>query len=244
MKRAAILMLCVFFLPSCGGDGGTKTSNINGSWHITQTSSTNAPAAAIPVDIFIVQNGTTLSADHLFVLTCSNENSMSGSVSGNQVNMVITGNQGDIYSITGTLSSSTSFTGNYTSKTSGCIEDDTGTFVATLIPSFQSPSWSGTITSTQYPPGSDTFTANLTEDSSGAISGTLAFTGKYCANALNSAVTVIGQQTGNQLSIVDTSANGISLLGFADNSGKNVTGGRYGISLCAGDNGDVTMSRP
>jgi len=250
MKRVIATLLWATFLVGCGGGsssgGPPAAAQLNGSWHATLTS--KASGGNSPVDIFILQDGTALSANRVVLLaTCSNSSTMTGSVSGNTVNMMITGNNGDTVIITGTASGNNSLSGSYATKTSGCdVNDDMGTLSATLVPSVQSSSWTGGTQSTRYPPGNTTFTANLTEDSSGNISGVLTFTGSSgssssCASLATGSVT--GVQTGNQMSLSDNEPDGLGVFATMDNVAKNVSG-VYDVSICAGDNGTFTMSRP
>jgi hypothetical protein len=182
MKSLIATLLWVTFLLGCGGSsstggGPTPNAQLNGSWHATLASAASGGSSTL--DVFIVQKGATLSSDRIALGgTCSSAGAMNGSVSGDKVNVVITGNNGDTVSVTGTASGANSLSGSYTIKTSGCgVNDDMGTLAATLIPSVQSSSWTGGTQSTQYPPGNTTFTANLTEDNSGDITGVLTFTG-------------------------------------------------------------------
>jgi hypothetical protein len=251
MKRLIATLLWATFLLGCGGGsstggGPTPNAQLNGSWHATLTST--ASGGSSTVDVFIVQNGATLSSGRVALgTTCSSVGTMTGSVSGDKVNVVITGNNGDTVSVTGTASGANSLSGSYTIKTSGCgVNDDMGTFSATLIPAVQSASWTGGTQSTQYPPGNTTFTANFTEDSSGNIMGVLTFTGSSgsslsCPSLASGPVT--GTQTGNQMSLSDNQPDGLGVFGTMDNAAKNISG-LYGISICSGDNGTVTMSRP
>jgi hypothetical protein len=108
MKRLITTLLWATFLVGCGGgnssNGGmTPNAQLNGSWHATLTSTASGRSST--VDVFILQNGANLSSDKISLgTTCSSVGTMSGSVSGNQVNMIITGNNGDTVSITGTAS--------------------------------------------------------------------------------------------------------------------------------------------
>jgi hypothetical protein len=240
------------FLVGCGGSGSngngvTTNAQLNGSWHVTLTSTASNSSSTL--DVFIVQNGATLSSDKVALgSTCSSVGTMSGSVSGNQVNMTVTGNEGDIVSITGTTSAETAFSGSYTTKTSGCsVPDDMGTLSAALIPSVQSASWTGSTDSTQYVPGNTTFTANLAEDASGNITGVLTFTGASGSSSscgyLGGTPSVTGTQTGAQVSLSDNQADGLGVFGTLDSGAKNFSGS-YGVSICNGDDGTFTMSRP
>jgi hypothetical protein len=253
MKSLVATLLCVTFLLGCGGrssstgGGPTPNAQLNGSWHATLTSTPSGTSS--PLEMFIIQTGATLSSDRVGIgLTCSSVGTMSGTVSGKKVNLTITGNNGDTVSISGTMSSDNSLSGSYTTKTSpGCgVNDDTGSLSATLIPSVQSASWTGSTQSTRYPPGNTMFTANLTEDSSGNITGVLTFTGSSGSSASCPSLAtgpVTGLQTGDQMSLSDNQADGLVLGGTIDGVAKNISGA-YIISICAGDDGTLTMTRP
>jgi len=221
-----------------------SNATVAGSWHESLTSTGSGRKST--VDLYILQNGTTLSSSRVALgATCSSNGTMSGSVSGDDVAMTITGINGDTINVTGTVSeNSSSMSGSYTIKTSGCdLSDDMGTLSATLIPPVQSSSWSGTITSTRYPPNTDTFTANIREDNSGGLSGKLSFTGPYCSSVLTPSVSISGSQTGALIGFSDTEADGIGIFGAINASAKSISG-LYGVSDCSGDNGTFTMNRP
>jgi hypothetical protein len=192
MKNLVAAPLWSTFLAGCGG-GTSRPSNaqLNGNWHaiLTSTLSSNP----LFEDFLIVQNGGTLSSNNISLQgTCFPSGTMMGFVNGNQVNMILTSQDGD--TVTGTASGHT-LSGSYTIKTSGCISGDMGTLSATLIPSVQSATWTGATLSTTYPPGYTTFTANLAEDNAGKITGTTVFTGSTCS--FLSTASVSGTQTGN-----------------------------------------------
>jgi hypothetical protein len=254
MKPIAAIatLLLATFLAGCGGSSSTgggpaPNAQLNGSWHATLTSTAGGSPSS--VDLFILQNGTVLTSNQVLVgTTCSSVGTMSGSVSGKSVNILITGNEGDTISFMGTASSGTSLSGPYTTKSSGqcSLNDDMGTLSATLIPSVQNASWTGSTQSTRYPPGDTTFTANLTEDTSGNITGMLTFTessgsSASCTSFASGPVT--GLQTGSQMFLSDNQADGLGLGGTIDSMAKNISG-TYFISICAGDQGTATMSRP
>ena len=220
-KRLVSTLLWTTFLLGCGGSSPTGALDPNaqlaGSWHATLTSSPSG--RSLPLDIFILQNGQTLSAvAPTFVIGTCSESTMNGSVSGNKVKIVFSGDLGDTVIITGTASGNNSISGSYAIKTSGCLDDTSGTLSAVLIPSVQSASWEGTTQSTQYPPGSSpAFTANLTEDSSGNITGVLTFTtssGSSVGCFAFATGHVIGTQTGNQIVLErDNDPDGLGSLG-------------------------------
>jgi hypothetical protein len=71
------------------------------------------------MDLFIIQNGGTLSSNQVALeAICSSVGTMSGSVTGNQLNILVSGNNEDTVSIAGTASAG-SFTGSYTSQNVG-----------------------------------------------------------------------------------------------------------------------------
>jgi hypothetical protein len=249
---AKAMLFWAAVLVGCGGSGSpggapTPNAHLNGSWHAALTSPTSGINSS--VDVFILQNGTALTSNQVFMgTTCSSVGTMSGTVSGNTIQMSITGNEGDTISFTGTVSSDNSFSGSYATKTSGqcSLNDDMGSLSATLIPSVQSASWTGKTESTQYPPGNTTFTANLTEDTSGNITGMLTFTTSSGSSASCPSLAtgpVTGYQIGSSMSLTDNQADGLGLGGTIDSTAKNISGS-YFISICSGDNGNVTMSRP
>ena len=227
----------------------SNPAQLSGSWHLILSSS-NISGTSPELDLFIVQNGTTLASSNVGMgITCSSIGTMSGSVSGNTISMVVTGNNGDTVSVTGTaVNPPTSFSGTYTSKTSGCgVSSEMGTVSAELIASLQGANWAGSTQSTNHSPGNTTFTMNLTEDSSGNITGTVTFTGSTgssssCA-ALTGTVPISAAQKGNGFMFSATSPDGFSGGGAIDIMAK-VINGPYGVSICNGDNGTWMASRP
>ena len=249
MKLFITTILWATFLLGCGGNhsigGQTSNARLQGNWHLNLTSS--LITGTFTVDIFILQTGTTVSSSRIALQpTCSSSGTMNGTVNDNKVNLAITGNSGDTVAINGIVSDN-AFTGDYSTKTSGCgVNDDMGSVSAVLIPSMQSASWTGTTASTQYTPGNTTFTANLTEDNSANITAILTFTGSSgssssCPSFATGPFT--GSRTGNILFLSDNQADGLSLGGTADDAAKNITG-QYFVSICSGDNGTIMMSRP
>ena len=210
---------------SSPGGGPTPNAQLSGNWHATLTSTASGRSSTL--DMFILQNGTALSSGSVAMgSTCSSTGTMSGSVSGNKINSTVTGNEGDTVAILGTVSGGNSLSGNYTTKTSGCdLNDDAGSISATLIPAVQSASWTGSTESTAYPPGNTTFTGNLTEDSSGNITGVLTFTSSSGSSAscpLLATGSVTGTQTGSQMSLGDNQADGLGIFATMDNVAKGV----------------------
>ncbi len=243
MRSLVAILLSTAFLAGCGGGAGPSgmpsNAQLQGNWHAILTSTVSSNP--LVEDFFIAQNGATLSSNNITLQgTCFPSGTMTGTVSGSQVNMIFTSQDGDTVSITGTASGN-SLSGNYTITTSGCIAGDMGTLSATLIPSVQSAAWTGATLSTVYPPGHTTFTASLTEDNAGNITGTMVFTGSACS--FLSTPSVGGRQTGNLLIVEDTAPDGVTLLGTVDSAAKNISGG-YSISICNADGGTFTMSRP
>lgn len=248
MNKLIAIPLGAALLMGCGGMNPPTNAQLSGSWHLILSS--NSSGASPALDLVIVQNGTTLASSRVGMgITCSSIGTMSGSVSGNTISMVVTGNSGDTVRVTGTAANPpTSFSGTYTSATSGCgVSSEMGTVSAELIPSLQGANWAGSTQSTSYPPGNTTFTMNLTEDSSGNITGTVTFTGSAGSSSscsgLTGTVSISAGQMGNGFSFSATTPDGFSGGGTIDNMAK-VLNGVYGVSICNGDNGTWMASRP
>jgi hypothetical protein len=119
MKSLFATAFWAAFLVSCGGGGspgGPMSTTVAGSWHESLTSTGSGRKST--VDLYILQNGTTLSSSRVALgATCSSNGTMSGSVSGDNVAMTITGINGDTINVTGTVSeNSSSMSGSYTIK--------------------------------------------------------------------------------------------------------------------------------
>jgi hypothetical protein len=247
-NKLIAILLGAAHLMGCGGMSNPTNAQLSGSWHLILSS--NISGTSPTLDLFVVQTGTTLASSQVAmgVATCSSSGTMAGSISGKSISMVFTGNDGDTVSVTGTAETPTSFSGTYTSVTSGCgISGEMGTVSAELIPSMQGANWTGSTQSTRYSPGATTFTMNITEDSSGNIMGTVTFTGSTGSSssctATTGTVSIRGAQLGNQFGFSDTSPDGFSVGGTTDNMAKAVNGG-YFVSGCAGDGGTCMISRP
>lgn len=240
--RFRLIMLACALLTGCGGGNTSnitpppvQNSNISGSWHATVTS--NVFQQTSTADMFIVQNGTSLTSNRVLLdSTCSTLSaSMSGTINGNSVTLVI--NEGnsppDTVTATGTLAGST-ITGSYT--TSGaCTNGDQGTFSAQLIPSIQSSQWTGSTSSVN---GTTTFTANITENNQGDLGGSITFSGSPCFTTLN----VAGLIVGNQVALNDTQGL-IQAFGTVASNGKSISG-TYAVSGSCAENGTFVMNRP
>jgi hypothetical protein len=242
--RIVAILFCTLLM-GCGGSGHGSPPNLHGNWHAILTSTASGQQCTL--DLFILQNGATLSSPRILVAPCgSDEGTMSGSITGNAVNITITARDPSPMgiTITGTVSGD-SLSGSYTMSLFG--NDDVGTISATLIPSVQGTSWTGSTHSTQNPPGDTTFGLKLAEDSLGSISGMLTFTGSSGSSSscpeLGGTISVGGQQTGNQVSLFDNKSFGLDILGSTDSAAKNFNGS-YSCASAPVDFGDFTMSRP
>ena len=57
------------------------------------------------------------------------------------------------------------------------------------------------------------------------------------------ASSVTGTQIGEGVNLSDNQTDGLGLAGNLDSAAKNLSG-VYCVSICNGDNGNITMSRP
>ena len=159
---------------------------------------------------------------------------MTGSVDGNNFTLIIQVGTELTLKLMGMLSNG-ALTGTYTAMGS-CGNGDAGNFTAQVSPSITSSSWAGTAS---FPGGSAEFTANLSESSTGLVTGSITFSNSTCVTALD----VTGSHWGRLVGITDTNGMVIDMWGAVDASSKTISGYQLlGGSVCGFD--DYTMSRP
>lgn len=235
VKRFLTLLACTF-LVACGSDTSTP-ANLSGSWHATVTSMASGPSVA---DMFIRQNGTSISSP-LVVLgntTCAPNGTMSGTVHGSAVSLTIIESDfpADVITMSGSLTNGV-VSGSYTTMGS-CTNGDRGTFSAALIPAVASSAWTGS-TNSGSGGAATTFTGSLSEDSTGALSGMLVFTGSPCLSSVN----VSGSQVGDLIGLSDGNLL-IDMFGMTNPNGKSIAGNYSLGAACSLDSGTFTMGRP
>ena len=166
---------------------------------------------------------------------CADDGTLTGRVDQRAVDLTITESGGpDTITISASTDSVT-MTGTYTISGS-CDGGDNGTFSASFVPDVESSQWSGSTASSN---GTLTFTANLTEDSQGRLSGTMAFSGSPCFSQL----TVSGKQAGSVVQLSDS--QGIFVAsGTTSNNALTISGLYSVISGGCQEDGTFAMSRP
>jgi hypothetical protein len=149
------------------------------------TSITN-PSHSRTIDLFMTQNGSKLTGPRAYLgiplgpNSCDFFGTMSGTANGSQVTMdvVIPANPPIVSEnviLAGTFNDNT-ISGTYTD--SGCHNGESGTFQISPAPSITSSQWSGTWAGPHGSGGSAA--ANLVEDSSANVTGTLTLGGGAC----------------------------------------------------------------
>lgn len=256
MKKLAsytVLALPLLFF-GCGGaenpprnppgnppGGGSAAAQVQGNWFVELTSTAIAGSQG-EINLFIRQTGGTLSTPGLHAYNYSGSwclqggGEMTGTVNGNNVALTIRIGTELQLKLNGTLSNG-SLSGTYTTVGS-CGNGDAGNFIAQLSPSVTSSVWAGTAL---FPGGSADFTANLTENSSGLITGSIAFTNSTCVTTLD----VAGSHWGRLVTLTDRSGMVMDMWGAVDANSTTISG----YQLLGGDTGTCgfdtyTMSRP
>ena len=245
MRERVLFMVLVLpvWLAACDGapnspGGGDVSAQVQGNWFVDLTS-TSSSASQGEVNLSIRQTGKTLSAAALHAYHYSGSwclqggGRMTGSVNGNNVTLNIQVGTALTLKLTGTLSNGV-LSGTYAALGS-CGNGDAGNFAAEVSPAITSSSWAGTAS---FPGGSADFTANLSENASGQLSGSITFANSTCV----AAVTITGTHWGRLVSITDTNGMVIDMWGAVDASTKTISGYQIlGGSVCGF--ADYTMSR-
>jgi hypothetical protein len=122
--------------------------------------------------------------------------------------------------LSGTFSGNT-ISGTYT-DTSGCLNGDSGTFQMSPAPSITGSQWSGTWSGPFGSSGSAA--ANLAEDSSATVTGTLTLGGGACDGFGTGPENVTGSLTGLWIvqMVANTPGGQWTTGGLADISGKKI----------------------
>jgi hypothetical protein len=223
--------------PPDDGGGGPLPAQVQGNWYVSLTSNSASPGE---INLFIRQTGKSLSAPGLHAYSGSwcvqGGGQMTGSVNENNVSLTIQIGTELQLKLTGTISNG-ALTGTYT--TSGaCGNDDAGTFSAMLSPPLTGSSWVGTAL---FPGGSADFTANLTESSTGLITGSIAFTNSTCVTTLD----VSGSHWGRLVAMTDSHGMVMDLWGSVDENSTTISGYQLlggDTSICGFDT--FTMTKP
>ena len=195
--------------------------------------------------MFVVQTGANINSRfvelNIFSL-CSPSASMMGTISGNNVEMTMILSSSNTTGITATVFGDT-MNGSFTSSGS-CDGGDTGNFSASLIPSLTSSQWSGSIT--QTPASPILVTANLNEDQTGILTGSVSLSGSGLPAPCNSPINITGQIIGRFVSFGDSQGL-LQEYGEVDSTGKNITDQPVSApsgSCVPGSNGAFSITRP
>jgi hypothetical protein len=235
----AAVFLGAGFLAGCGDDSSSNrpggNANVSGNWHAETTSSVGP--TSFDLDFFIVQNGASLASSTVFFTgtPCATDGTLTGTVDRQAVDLTILESGGPDTITINASTDGVTMSGTYTISGS-CDGGDHGNLSATFVSDVESSQWSGSTSSSH---GTLTFTANLTEDSQGRLSGSMVFSGSPCFTQL----TVSGKQAGNVVQLSDS--QGIfAASGTTSNNGLTISGLYSVVSGACQEDGSFTMSRP
>lgn len=187
--------LCLFFLlgtmsvvlAGCPAmTDSPQTTLTPGNWSVTATSA-NPSIGAFYVGGNLTQNGSSLSGSmYVAGSLCFDVSvpvSFTGTVNDDQVTLTSSAVDGQVFSVTATLTSSTAISGTY-AIAGGCADGDRGTATAAAVPSI-SGAWDGPVISS----GGSNVRLSVTlaqatvasADGSFPLTGTLTYTGSSCS---------------------------------------------------------------
>ncbi len=218
--------------------------------------STSSNADPHPESGFLQQNGGTVTGSVAVSNDpCSGIGSVTGTVSGNDVALVVSPT-GSVVNLTGSLNSgSSSMGGTYTITSVGCsspgVVPDFGNWTANLVAAL-SGNIQGTITSPTL--GTFTITGQLTQGpntgiSNATLTGTLDISPGYCTTTASIVGSVSG--TGVVMNLVDSTGAQIGQISGTTTLDGTLVTGRYnflgqggtGPTACkSGDGGPVSFS--
>jgi hypothetical protein len=238
---ALTIVLCSCTGSGSGSGSGGTTPFVAGKWSITLEPS--IPGQLANLDINFTQAGDTISSDKKNTtdnMICPGSgnpldrvNSSMGTVRGNQFNLVFTVN-GETITMSGTISpAGVGVSGNFTSSGGPCLNGDSGTFNAELIPP-ATGMYTGTMTSiTGVVSG---VTATLTEDANFNVTATMMVTSNTCLSSLATGPSNLGLSVGDLTGFTVTdgtnSVNFIGRIGQVNNSPTEFAGNWFATGDC------------
>ena len=252
--RIALLLALPLLMTACGGGSsgaGSSPGSISGNWQMSLQKNQSKLKPKTQSG-FLVQNSDVVTGGLLYTsIPCSGVGSVSGSVTGASISLVVDP-VGITLNLIGTVSSDqTSMSGNYTLLSSGCGSTESGAWKAELVKPL-SGTFQGTFTSTrlgtalpvtgQISQGQNIGISNTT------LSGNLNITG-YCFASANISGVVSG--TAVVINLVNPSGAEIAqVTGTSTLDGTSVTGtyhvipqGPGGTPPCVdGDGGKVSLT--
>jgi hypothetical protein len=258
-SKVSSLLACLLLIAGCGGGDGPSGSpaawSVSGNWQIALQRNNN-PVNPKPQSGFLLASQNTVTGNMMLIdFPCSGVGSVTGTVTGTNVSLVVT-LTGLTVNLTGTLGSDqASMSGTYTILPSGCNGDvsnkqETGTWIASLVKPL-SGSFQGSFTSVKI--GAVQATGQLSQGpnsgaSSTSLNGTLAVTG-YCFASANISGQVSGTSVVMQLLNADgTEVGQIAATSAVDGSSlkgtyRIVAQGSSGVFPCqSGDSGTVALT--
>jgi hypothetical protein len=225
------LSLCLMFLTSCGGGGGstgTPTGNFAGNWQISlQRDQSNTLKTESG---FLVQSGDALSGNLLLTgdTNCAGVGAAQGQVSGSNVAINVS-QIGQTVNLTGSLASSGSASGSFSIFASPCGSTQVGTWTASQVQTLAG-SLQGTFTSTSpqfsgviYQISGKVTEAPNTGESAANLSGSMTSTNAPCW----SSVSISGSISGTSVVFNLLSSEGVALgqfHGTATTDASTITG--------------------
>ncbi len=250
--RLLLITAPLLLVASCGGGSSSTSSSsaLSGNWQMTLLKGAN-PKIAKTESGFLVQNNDTITGSLSLIDTpCSGVGSVTGSVSGTNIALVITPT-GLTVNLTGTVQANQSMSGNFTILASGCSGSEsaplTGTWTANLVATLQ-----GTFTSNKtgdvWPITGKIAQGQNTGISNTTLTGNVAITGYCLAGA-----TISGVVSGTNVVMELVNSSGVEIgqvSGTSALDGSSVKGtymiipqGPGNAQPCAnGDSGTVTFT--
>jgi hypothetical protein len=212
-----LLAGCASGSGSSGGAGGGGGSSpfVSGKWTVTTFSSLGFQASPVEFDMNLTQSGSMISSNNDNTVdnaACAGTHvdSSTGTVTGNQFNLVLSVNSETI-TLTGTISadgkSIVAESGTFTSSPGGpCLNGEHGGIIANYVPPF-SGSFTGTIQVESVP--ISPVVATLSENQSFDVSGSMTVTGNPCFSALATARSNPGKSIGSLTSFEMTDGTNV-----------------------------------
>jgi hypothetical protein len=232
MRRSCLgIVALIILLSSCGGSGGSHTMFspfFPGKWTATIVSSTQGQLANL--DMNLMQTADAISSNSLNTidnLDCDGNisthmDSTTGTVNGNQFNLVFSVN-GEFIALTGTVvAGGKSISGNFTSGGGPCLNGTNGTFTAAFIPPVTG-TYTGTLTSVSNVVSNAT--AMLSEDANFNVSASVVVTNNTCFSSLATIAPDFGMSIGDSTVFdVTDGTNEIDFTGRILQVGSSLSG--------------------
>jgi hypothetical protein len=259
-RVALLLIASIFFTTACGSSNNNSdpapAGSVAGNWQMSLQPA-NAKLNPRSQSGFLMQSGNALTGSLLLTdVPCTGVGSVTGTVSGTDVSMVISPT-GLVLNLSGTLASNpTSMSGDYNILSAGCSSTNTapqsGTWTANLIPPFTG-SFQGTFTAQNnghiYQVSGQLTQGSNTGQSTAPVTGTLTISGWPCLTGTN--ITGLVSGTSVVLNLVDSDGNQLGEMYATGSLDATSLSGKYqyvgqgttGIQGCrSGSGGTFVLS--